>query len=95
MHFQRLSYDLPSLCLIASGEERGGEWVGGGTFLMEARSVHQIFIRRNVDWLRRRSTNVIRYASVSVLLSRRIFSPGLNAGIPMYGQLAQRKASPR
>ncbi|MEQ2197431.1 hypothetical protein XENOCAPTIV_029297, partial [Xenoophorus captivus] len=34
-------------------------------------------------------------ASVSVLLSRTIFSPGLNAGIPMYGQLAQRKASPR
>lgn len=34
-------------------------------------------------------------ASVSVLLSSTIFSPGLNAGIPMYGQLEHRNASPR
>lgn len=35
------------------------------------------------------------HASVSVALANTIFSPGLKAGIPMYGQLAQRKASPR
>lgn len=34
-------------------------------------------------------------ASVSVLLSNTIFSPGLNAGMPKYGQLAHRKASPK
>lgn len=35
------------------------------------------------------------HASVSVVLANMIFSPGLKAGIPKYGQLAQRNASPR
>lgn len=35
------------------------------------------------------------HASVKVVLSNTIFSPGLKAGMPKYGQLAQRKASPR
>lgn len=35
------------------------------------------------------------HASASFVLANTIFSPGLKAGCPVYGQLAQRKASPR